>query len=70
MEWYQLELYTPLSSEVQNSICNLEHWLDEGVPDARVWKNSITGKYSVKDAYHWLMEDSVSQANGVSWRWI
>lgn len=68
--WNLSMLYTPLSNEICESICNLNPWLDEDVPDVWVWKNSITGLYSVKDAYHWLMDDNGSQGNDVSWRWI
>lgn len=69
-KWNLDVLYTPMPSEICNSIGQTRPWIDVDVSDVWIWKHSISGVYSVNDVYRWLMQSDDPQVNKFSWRWI
>lgn len=71
-QWCLDKLATILPVEVQacfNSIAPLRQFNGQ-VNDSWVWKGAKDGVYNVSSGYDWLLADSSTWDNSVSWNWV
>ncbi|KAJ1381086.1 Reverse transcriptase zinc-binding domain [Sesbania bispinosa] len=54
-KWLPGKLYTSIPPAVQNSLLSLKPTICEGVQDLIIWGGSLTGLYSAKEGYSWLL---------------
>ncbi|KAJ1395189.1 Reverse transcriptase zinc-binding domain [Sesbania bispinosa] len=68
--WDLHTFYTSFPAVVQDSLTSISPFLCEGVNDLIVWGTSLSGKYTVRDAYSWLLHQDQTIAPVKTWAWI
>ncbi|KAJ1397799.1 Serine/threonine-protein kinase, active site [Sesbania bispinosa] len=68
--WHLNQLFTILSSEIISNLQNRVLHLNDAVPDVIHWEPNISGVYSVKEGYKWLMNRDFQAFSTEAWDWI
>jgi len=68
--WSLGSLYTILDSDTKQKISLLKPLLVGDMPDVWVWESVISGTYTTKDAYKWLLDPSRLHLQHIGWSWI
>lgn len=68
-EWHWGLLATSLPRDVRLKMSS--HFVDGATEDAVIWGDSSSGIYTTKEAYNWLVYESLSQTDGEGpWNWV
>ncbi|KAJ1441912.1 Reverse transcriptase zinc-binding domain [Sesbania bispinosa] len=67
--WLLNSLWTQIPEVVLETLQSKSPQLCEGVPDTFVWTTNLSGEYSARAGYSWLLQQS-QDLNMGSWGWI
>ncbi|KAJ1385694.1 Reverse transcriptase-like [Sesbania bispinosa] len=69
-QWNLQQLYTIMQPQLLHDINSLSIHLDADIPDTQVWHSNISGEYSVRDGYCWLLKDILPTSPTPNWNWV